>query len=55
MGEQSGEQKIIRGGNWFSHPTYCRGALRPSVAPDTRFDYVGFRCAMSFEKEPNEN
>jgi formylglycine-generating enzyme required for sulfatase activity len=47
IGPPSGEQKIVRGGSWFSHPTYCRGTLRASIAPETRFDYVGFRCATT--------
>jgi hypothetical protein len=40
-----GSEKIIRGCSWFSHPTYCRGASRHAVDPDTRLDYLGFRCA----------
>ena len=49
IGPLSGDEKIIRGGSWFSHPTYCRGAIRASIVPDTRFDYVGFRCAAPLE------
>jgi formylglycine-generating enzyme required for sulfatase activity len=49
IGPPSGGEKIVRGGSWFSHPTYCRGAIRASIAPDTRFNYVGFRCAASME------
>lgn len=46
-GPSSGEEKIIRGCSWYYHPTYCRGAIRASVNPDTRFDYLGFRCVSS--------
>jgi formylglycine-generating enzyme required for sulfatase activity len=46
-GPGEGSDKLIKGCSWFSHPTYCRGALRASVEPDTRFDYLGFRCASS--------
>jgi len=46
-GPESGNEKMLKGCSWFFHPTYCRGALRPSVSPDTRFDYLGFRCATS--------
>jgi len=46
MGPESGNEKMIKGCSWFFHPTYCRGAARPSVDPDTRFDYLGFRCAL---------
>lgn len=44
-GPESGGEKVVKGCSWFSHPTYCRGALRASISPDTRFDYLGFRCA----------
>ena len=43
-GPSTGEEKIVKGGSWFFHPTYCRGATRASVDPDTRFDFFGFRC-----------
>jgi iron(II)-dependent oxidoreductase len=47
IGPSTGEERMLKGCGWFSHPTYCRGAIRPSVDPDTRFDYLGFRCAVS--------
>jgi len=50
-GPQTGNEKMLKGCNWFSNPAYCRGAMRPSVSPDTRFDYLGFRCARSEEGE----
>ena len=46
-GPISGTEKILRGCNWYYQPAYCRGAARPFVSPDTRFDYLGFRCASS--------
>ena len=46
-GPISGTEKILRGCNWYFQPAYCRGAARPSALPDTRFDYLGFRCASS--------
>jgi len=49
IGPAEGDQKILRGGSWFGHPTYCRGAIRPAAPPETRFDYLGFRCAASEE------
>lgn len=45
-----GNEKLLKGCSWFGHPTYCRGATRPSVDPGTRFDYLGFRCAASLEE-----
>ena len=47
QGPANGTEKLLKGCSWFSHPAYCRGALRASVDPDTRFDYLGFRCAAS--------
>jgi len=46
-GPTSGAEKILRGCNCYSQPAYCRGAARPFVSPDTRFDNLGFRCASS--------
>jgi len=46
-GPSTGDKKMLKGCSWFYHPTYCRGAARPAVDPDTRFDYLGFRCATS--------
>ena len=46
-GPSTGSKKMLKGCSWFFHPTYCRGALRASVDPNTRFDYLGFRCALS--------
>ena len=47
IGPTSGTEKILRGCNCYSQPAYCRGATRPFVSPDTRFDNLGFRCASS--------
>ena len=46
LGPSTGTEKIIKGCSWFFHPTYCRGAARHSVDPDTRIDFLGFRCAV---------
>jgi len=47
IGPSSGTDKILRGCNWYFQPAYCRSAARPSAPPDTRYDYLGFRCASS--------
>ena len=54
LGPSTGKEKMIKGCSWFFHPTYCRGALRASIDPDTRFDYLGFRCAASADQETEE-
>jgi formylglycine-generating enzyme required for sulfatase activity len=45
-GPASGSEKIVRGGSWFFHPVYCRGTIRASISPETRFDSTGFRCVV---------
>jgi formylglycine-generating enzyme required for sulfatase activity len=49
LGPAQGSDKMVKGCSWFFNPAYCRGAARPSVDPNTRFDYLGFRCAVSLE------
>ena len=55
LGPESGSEKMIKGCNWSFHPTYCRGAIRPSVSPDTRFDNLGFRCVMPVDSETQQD
>ena len=43
-GPQSGNWRIVRGGNWFFPPSYSRPSRRYRALPDARLDYVGFRC-----------
>ena len=45
LGPSSGSERMLKGCSWFFHPAYCRGATRGSASPDTRIDYLGFRCA----------
>ncbi|MCJ7702531.1 MAG: SUMF1/EgtB/PvdO family nonheme iron enzyme, partial [Anaerolineales bacterium] len=54
IGPSLGAEKMIKGCSWFFHPTYCRGAARASVDPDTRFDYLGFRCLVPVNQEAEE-
>jgi len=54
MGPISGSEKMIKGCNWFSNPAYCRGAARPAVDAETRFNYLGFRCAVPEETLNNK-
>ncbi len=46
-GPDTGSEKLVKGCSWFFHPAYCRGATRASISTDTRYDYLGFRCANS--------
>lgn len=45
-GPETGSEKMIKGCSWYSPAAYCRGASRPSVETDTRYDFVGFRCVQ---------
>jgi len=47
MGPELGNEKMVKGCSWFFPSAYCRGAARPSVNSNTRFDYLGFRCALT--------
>lgn len=46
VGPETGTEKLIKGCGWFSPAAYCRGSSRPAVEPDTRYDFIGFRCAQ---------
>ena len=43
QGPTSGTEKSFRGGSWFDDPESCRSAYRISIAPENRFNYIGFR------------
>jgi formylglycine-generating enzyme required for sulfatase activity len=42
-GPQSGSEKVIRGGSWFSSANDCRPASRSSWPPNSRSEFIGFR------------
>ncbi len=47
-GEYS-DYRVLRGGSWVSLGSYyLRAALRDGSGPDLRFNYFGFRCALSY-------
>lgn len=35
--------RTVRGGSWSLTPDYCRSAKRTSYAPDSQYNFVGFR------------
>lgn len=48
-GPPTGTQKVIRGGSYLCHASYCtryRVAARTSNTPDSTTGHCGFRCAM---------
>ena len=47
-GPATGERRVLRGGSYLCHPSYCnryRVAARSSSTPDSSTCHVGFRCA----------
>ncbi|MCM1982404.1 SUMF1/EgtB/PvdO family nonheme iron enzyme [Lyngbya confervoides] len=43
----SGERRVLRGGSWVYDPGSCRSADRDRNVPGVRYDFYGFRLAMS--------
>jgi formylglycine-generating enzyme required for sulfatase activity len=51
-GPSSGDTKVIRGGSYLCHASYCnryRVAARSSNGPDSSTGHMGFRCAADAE------
>ena len=45
-GPGSGTYRVLRGGVWYVNPYICRSADRSWYAPDSRDNFIGFRCAL---------
>lgn len=45
-GPSSGSSRVNRGGSWYYTPRGARSALRGSIEPGARGDYLGFRLAL---------
>ena len=46
-GPETGTQKSFRGGGWMDSTTTVRVAMRNGADPNTRINWLGFRCAKS--------
>lgn len=46
-GPSSGSCRVHRGGSWRTFDRYCRSAIRNYIAPDFRYDNLGFRIVLS--------
>lgn len=49
---KSSPQKVLRGGSFLCHPSYCEGyrtTARSKISPDTSMSHTGFRCAKSID------
>ena len=43
QGPSSGQDKVVRGGSWYTGPFVCRSAYRSGYTSELRFNFVGFR------------
>ncbi|MGA3211256.1 MAG: bifunctional serine/threonine-protein kinase/formylglycine-generating enzyme family protein [Terriglobales bacterium] len=46
-GPESGQQRVLRGGSWYSGTKYVRVSFRDGFAPDGRYSVNGFRCVSN--------
>jgi formylglycine-generating enzyme required for sulfatase activity len=46
QGPATGHFRVIRGGSWRNHATFCRSAARNGLAPTARDNCTGFRVVM---------
>lgn len=46
-GPVRGSNRVLRGGNWYDDARYCRISFRNNDRPERRFNFVGFRLALS--------
>jgi len=45
QGPETGTQKAFRGGGWMDSTTTMRAAMRNGTDPNTKINWMGFRCA----------
>ena len=51
-GASAGSRRVVRGGDWGSLASGMRSASRQNEAPTDRSDSLGFRVALTREKQP---
>jgi len=51
-GPATGTQKSFRGGGWMDSTTTMRAAMRNGTDPNTKINWMGFRCAKDAKDEP---
>lgn len=52
QGPANGTQKAFRGGGWMDSTTTMRIAMRNGTDPNTKINWLGFRCARTVTEEP---
>lgn len=56
-GPNTGKEKVIRGGSYLCHHSYCnryRNSARTKNTPDTSTGNIGFRCARHLPLTPHD-
>jgi formylglycine-generating enzyme required for sulfatase activity len=51
VGPNSGNDRVIRGGDFGCNPWCARSAFRSHATPDTRAAYIGFRVALDIAQD----
>ena len=49
-GPREGDHRVLRGGSFLCHPSYCgryRNASRSASTPDSTTGHIGFRCVLA--------
>jgi iron(II)-dependent oxidoreductase len=49
-GPETGTQKAFRGGGWMDSTTTMRAAMRNGTDPNTKINWMGFRCAQDVKE-----
>ena len=49
-GPEIGTQKAFRGGGWMDSITTMRVAMRNGTDPNTKINWMGFRCARDVQE-----
>lgn len=44
------DERVLRGGSWFSNPKFCRAASRDAIFPVSRKNSIGFRLVRALKK-----
>jgi formylglycine-generating enzyme required for sulfatase activity len=58
MGPDDGTQRVIRGGSYLCHESYCnryRVAARSSNTPESAAGNIGIRCASEVPARPGQS
>jgi hypothetical protein len=50
-GPETGTQKAFRGGGWMDSTTTMRVSMRNGTDPNTKINWMGFRCAKSVSED----